>query len=237
MPWFKSQKGAVGKLLGGYEISGTLFAGSGRPYQPLEAFGTYDPSFENAFFGVGSLRPFVGNPNAPKGTIAYGVTTACTILFGDAGCNDALAVPGNFIVYNTLSPGSAGKAMTAAQALKSARYIYNDFGIANQFGVSLSDLEAFNLFKTPYGDLGRNTQFGLPNFTVNLGVSKTTRISERYKLEFKAEATNLLNRRNYGVPDAFTEDASNGFAVSSFENPGFNNGSQRQVRFGLKFIF
>jgi len=36
---------------------------------------------------------------------------------------------------------------------------------------------------------------------------------------------------------SFTEDATGSFAVSSFENPGFNNGSQRQVRFGLKLIF
>ena len=237
LPWNKGQKGAVGKLLGGYEISGTIFAGSGRPYQPLEAFGTYDPNFENAFFGVGALRPFIGNPTAPKGTIAFGVTAACSVLFGDPSCNDALAVPGNFIVYNTLSPGSVGKAMTAAQAMKSARYVYNDFGLANQFGIPLDQLEAFTLFKTPFGNLGRNTQFGLPSFTVNLAVAKTTRISERYKIEFRAEAANLFNRRNYGVPDAFTEDATSSFAVSSFENPGFNNGSQRQVRFGLKLIF
>ena len=214
-----------------------MFLGSGRPYQPLEAFGTYDPSFENAFFGVGALRPFIGNPNAPKGTIAFGVNTACGVFFGDAGCNQALAVPGNFIIYNTLSPGSAGTAVTPSQALQQARYIYNDFGVANQFGLSLSDLEAFNLFKTPFGNLGRNTQFGAKSFTLNLAVSKTTRISEKYKIELRAEAANLLNRRNFGVPDAFTEDASNGFAVSSFENPGYNNGSQRQVRFGLKFIF
>ena len=237
LPWYKPQRGALGKLLGGYELSGTLFIGSGRPYQPLEAFGTYDPSFENAFFGVGALRPFVGNPNAPKGTIAFGVNTACGVLFGDPGCGGALAVPGNFMIYNTLSPGSPGTAVTPAQALQQARYIYNDFGIANQFGFSLSDLEAFNLFKTPFGNLGRNTQFGARSVTLNMAISKTTRISEKYKVEFRAEAANLLNRRNFGVPDAFTEDASNGFAVSSFENPGFNNGNQRQVRFGLKLIF
>jgi len=121
--------------------------------------------------------------------------------------------------------------------LQQARYIYNDFGLANQFGVSLSDLEGFQLFKTPFGNLGRNSQFGFPTYTLNMAVSKTTRISEKYKIEFRAEADNLLNRRNYGVPDAFTEDATNGFAVSSFDNPGYNNGSQRQLRFGLKLIF
>ena len=121
--------------------------------------------------------------------------------------------------------------------MQQARYIYNDFGIANQFGLSLSDLEAFKLFKTPFGNLGRNTQSGLPFYLVNMAIFKTTKLTERTKLEFRIEANNLLNRRNFGVPDAFTEDASNGFAVSSFENPGFNNGSQRQLRLGLRFIF
>jgi hypothetical protein len=56
------------------------------PSTPIEAFGTYDPNFENAFIGVGALRPFNGNPNAPAGAIAYGVTTACGVLFGDRLC-------------------------------------------------------------------------------------------------------------------------------------------------------
>jgi len=246
LPFAKSQKGVVGKLLGGYEVSGTLFLGSGRAYQPLNAFATYDSNFENTFFGIGALRPFNGNPSAPKGTIAFGVSAACFVLFNDPGCNDALAVPGNFILYNTLSPGSPGKAVTPAQALAQARYIYNDFGMFTQFGIPLTGCdpiagnpctEAVNLFKTPFGNLGRNTQSGLPSYTLNLALSKTTRISEKYKIEFRAEATNLLNHRNFGVPDVITEDASNGFAVSSFENPGYNNGSQRQLRFGLKLIF
>ena len=70
-----------------------------------------------------------------------------------------------------------------------------------------------------------------------MSLFKTTNINERYKVEFRVEASNLLNKRNFGVPDAFTEDAFNGIAVSSYQNSGFNNGSQRSLRFGLKFIF
>ncbi len=57
------------------------------------------------------------------------------------------------------------------------------------------------------------------------------------RLEFRGEATNLFNERNFGVPDAFTENASNGLVVSSFQNPGFNTGSVRQLRFGVRFLF
>ncbi|MBV9210151.1 MAG: hypothetical protein JOZ52_05955 [Acidobacteria bacterium] len=85
--------------------------------------------------------------------------------------------------------------------------------------------------------MGRNTFTGLPTYTVNMAFFKTTNVTERTKLEFRLEAFNLLNRRNFGVPDAITEDASNGFTVSSFQNPGFNAGDSRSLRFGLRFIF
>ncbi|HYY94231.1 MAG TPA: TonB-dependent receptor [Pyrinomonadaceae bacterium] len=237
VPYFRDQRGFAGKLLGGYQVSGVVRLGSGRPYTPIEAFGTYDPNFENSFIGVGALRPFIGNPNAPEGTIAFGVTAACGVLFGGTICNDPAAVPGNFILYNTLSPGSAGTVVTAAQVRQQARLIYNDFGLNNQFGIPLNQLEAFQLFKTPYGDVGRNTFHGLPFYGVNLALFKTTNITESKKLEFRVEAANLLNRRNFGVPDPITEDAATAFAVSSFQNPGFNLGQTRNLRFGLRLIF
>jgi len=40
-----------------------------------------------------------------------------------------------------------------------------------------------------------------------------------------------------GVLDPITEDAFTFFAVGSYQNPGFNSGGQRELRFGLKFIF
>jgi hypothetical protein len=39
------------------------------------------------------------------------------------------------------------------------------------------------------------------------------------------------------VPDAFTEDAFFGRFVGSFQNPGFNAGSARQLRLGVRFLF
>jgi hypothetical protein len=213
--------------------------GSGRPYTPVNAFGTYDPTWENAFIGAGGLRPYGGNPSAPVGTIAFGYSAACLLLFGGPECdyNGGDLDPGEFVIYNTLNPGALGTVVAnGSAAIAGANLIYNDFGGSNQFGLPLDTLEAFAFFKTPYG-IGRNTFSGLPFYGVNLSVFKTTNITENTKLEFRLEAANLLNRRNFGVPDVVTEDAHNGFAVSSFQNPGFNNGSQRELRFGLRFIF
>ena len=137
--------------------------------------------------------------------------------------------------------------VTQAEALQQARLFYNDSGVY-QFGIPLRQpplskgdpnpayAEAFSLFKTPFG-IGRNTFLGDAFRTVNLAVFKTTNISERIKIEVRAEATNLFNRRNFGVPDPFTEDAFGSVAVSSFQNSGFNTGSARSMRFGLRFLF
>ena len=255
LPFYKEQKGLVGKLLGGYQVSGLIRLGSGRPYTPQNILGNSDVGFDGAFFGgAGSLRPYSANPNAPDGTIAFGWTSACQLLFSDPACFDgsALDAPGNFILYDTRKPGSVGKHVTAAQALQQARLIYNDSGIINTFGLNgnapfdcakadfinlhFGCAEGLSLFKTPYG-VGRNTFFGENFYGVNLALFKSTKIGEKYKIEFRAEAQNVLNHRNFGVPDPFTEDAYGSVAVSSFQNPGFNGGQNRQLRFGLKLIF
>jgi hypothetical protein len=244
LPFYKEQRGWTGKLLGGYQVNGIIRLGSGRPYTPVVAFGDFDSAFDAGFSsGIGPLRPFNGNPNAPEGTIAFGFFAACQLLFASPVCNSA--VPGDFIVFNTLNPGSDGTlvhgatlAASGSSAMQQARLVYNDFGFFARGNVgSTADLEAYNFFKSPFGDVGRNTFNGLPFYLVNMSVFKTTNLTENTKLEFRLEGFNLFNRRNFGVPDTFTEDASNGTAVSSFQNPGFNNGGNRSLRFGIRFIF
>ena len=235
LPWHKEQRGVIGHLLGGFQFASIIRAGSGRPYTPLEVQSRVDVAFEGAFIN-GVNRPFYGNNNAPDGTIAFSFGAACQVLFG---CDNIPgAVPGTFIIFNTLNPGSTGVVVpNAAAAAQQSQLVYNDFGLVGTFGLPFASASAFQFFKTPYGDVGRNTFTGLPFYSVNLSVFKTTNITENTKLEFRAEAFNLLNRRNFGVPDAITEDAFNGFSVSSFQNPGFNGGNKRTWRLGLRFIF
>ncbi len=245
LPFYKNQEGFVGRLLGGFQMNGILFAGSGRPYTPIQVFSNVDPGFEG-FFTNGVLRPFNGNPNAPQGTIAFGYGAACLAIFDGPECNPdplnlspTLADPGEFIIYNTLRPGSIGTVVANAQtAQQQARLIYNDSGlVAIGFLGSLNDAEAFKYFKNYYGDVGRNTFIGDKLFRANLSLTKTTRINETLKVEVRAEATNIFNRRNFGVPDAITEDASFGPYVGSFQNPGFNVGESRSIRVGVRFLF
>jgi hypothetical protein len=229
LPWMREQRGFLGRVLGGWQANGIVLAGSGRPYTAAQFFGRYDPLL------TGSLRPFNGNPNAPEGTIAFGSFAAENVL-GRTG------VPaGQFVVLNTRQPGTQGTIVaTPQEAMQQSRLVYNDFGLVPAFGLTsdfFPDLEAFNFFRTPFGDVGRNTFLGEPQFTVNFGLFKTTNITEDVRLEFRAEAFNLLNHRNFGVPDPITEDAFLGFNVGSFQNPGYNEGDRRTLRFGLRLLF
>jgi hypothetical protein len=238
LPFMKDQRGFLGKALGGFQFGGLIRVGSGRPYTPNTFYGMYDVNWETGFIGAGGLRPFNGNPAMPDSTIAVSYGAACLTLYGGPECdyNGGTATPGSFIVYNTRNVGAPGTVVPASQATQAARLVYNDFGLFTNFGIPLADLEAFNLFKKPFGDIGRNTFLGEPFALANLSVFKTTNITENTKLEFRVEAFNIFNHRNFGVPDPITEDAGKEFG-GTYGNPGYNNGGNRSLQFGLRFIF
>jgi hypothetical protein len=96
-----------------------------------------------------------------------------------------------------------------------------------------------NAFAIPtagtYGNLGRGTFRGPGLADVDMSVFKNTSLSERVKLQFRAEFFNLLNRANLGTPNATvfsgtSVSASAGLITSLATTP-------RQIQFGLKLMF
>ena len=96
-----------------------------------------------------------------------------------------------------------------------------------------------NAFSLPtvgtFGNAGRGILRGPGLATVDMSVMKNTRLTERFTLQFRAEAFNLLNRANFGTPNpivfsgtAFS--ASAGLITSTTT-------SSRQLQGGLKLIF
>jgi Carboxypeptidase regulatory-like domain/TonB-dependent Receptor Plug Domain/TonB dependent receptor len=96
------------------------------------------------------------------------------------------------------------------------------------------------------GTSGRNIVSG-PNFrNVDLSVNKMFVLTERFNLQFRAEAFNLLNRTNFDLPSN-SDDGSQVFSFSA--NQGtfsqlstagqINNivGTAREIQLGLKLIF
>ncbi len=85
------------------------------------------------------------------------------------------------------------------------------------------------------GNLGRGTYTGPGLADVDMSVFKNTALSERVKLQFRAEFFNLLNRTNLGTPNptvfsGTSPSASAGLITSLATTP-------RQIQFGLKLIF
>ena len=86
-----------------------------------------------------------------------------------------------------------------------------------------------------WGDLGRGVLRGPGLADVDLSVFKNIALSERFRLQFRSEFFNLLNRTNLGTPNATVFSGTSispsaGLITSLATTP-------RQIQFGLKLIF
>jgi hypothetical protein len=70
---------------------------------------------------------------------------------------------------------------------------------------------------------------------VDLSLVKNTAVSERASLQFRAEFFNVLNRANFGTPNAIV--FANGTVSSSAGLITATATMSRQIQFGLKLIF
>jgi hypothetical protein len=86
-----------------------------------------------------------------------------------------------------------------------------------------------------YGNLGRGTYNGPGLAEVDMSVFKNTSLSERLKLQFRAEFFNLLNRANLGTPNATVFSGTNVSASAGLITTLAT--TPRQIQFGLKLIF
>ena len=196
-PWMKNQKGFLGKVLGGWQVSGITSWYGGRPMQPLQtnsgATGTInDRTFLTAFIGTrDQTRPFTGNPNAPINTVGR-------------------VLPSGLMVNQF--------AQTQAVSLNDVRWVYNNADSAKFFG-------------TPFG-IGRNVMRGPRSFTQDASFYKNVNVTEKLKLQFRFEATNLLNNGNLLIP---TLNIENGQSV--FLNPQETETTPRVVTVGMRIFW
>ena len=73
-------------------------------------------------------------------------------------------------------------------------------------GQNINSWYNVNAFAAPtpgtFGDMGRNAVIGPPLKNLNMQLKKTFRITERFKLDFSANASNALNHPSFALPDA-----------------------------------
>jgi hypothetical protein len=89
-----------------------------------------------------------------------------------------------------------------------------------------------------YGNSGRNVIEGPGFVTFDLGLFKNTQVSERVRLQFRAEAFNLFNHANFAAPDNLTLFVDEQETVpGNFARITRTTSTSRQLQFGFKLIF
>jgi hypothetical protein len=97
-----------------------------------------------------------------------------------------------------------------------------------------------NFFSAPclgcVGNLGRNTFIGPDYWAADTSIFKIFHVSERYQLQFRAEAFNVFNHTNFQLGGATGPTDGN-----NLENPQFGQAggtsNPRNLQFGLKLSF
>lgn len=88
---------------------------------------------------------------------------------------------------------------------------------------------------------GRNHFYGPSNYLVNLGIYKNFKITERFKMQFRAEAYNVLNHKNFyvSVSNADFAEVSSIQAVKGALNGGTPGASdeRRNLQLALRLDF
>jgi outer membrane receptor protein involved in Fe transport len=231
LPWYHGQKGLVGHALGGWQVNGTYVLASGRPFTPSQfanagfvSLSYQDSAFQNGFAGgFDAVRPFWGNRNAPRNTVA--ITDVDASYFGYTGT----FLPSS-TGYYSLNQLNQGNLVTVSP--NDVRFILNGPGAARRFG-------------NPFGDVPRNIERGPALNQLNLGVFKNTTITERFKLQLRLEMFNALNHpaAGYGIaggsgalPDTFVEDAQI-LGKDGFNDFGGITKSARRLQFGARLTF
>ena len=88
-----------------------------------------------------------------------------------------------------------------------------------------------------YGNVGRDTLIGPGIASVDFSALKNTQLSERLRLQFRAEFFNILNHANFTTPNTvvFTS-ATSGVSPTAGVITATSTTS-RQIQFGMKLIW
>ncbi len=233
LPFYKEQSGVVGRILGGWQVNGTYFLANGLRFTPsqflvLNGFGSLsydDTGWTGAFLGQDNLRPFYGNPDAPRDSVGISQIDAAILggpLFGLA------SIPiRNLSGFYDFSALNNGRLVEVNK--DQVRFIFNGPGAAK-------------IFNNPFGDVPRGAEVGRRLNNLNLGIFKNIKIDETKRLRFTFDMFNALNHPNPGVgfiasgaiPDRFIEDAG---SPDGFNDQTGAEYARRALQFGLKFIF
>jgi len=232
LPFFHDQHGFLGRVLGGWTISGDYLLASGQRYTPSQLFAGqagaagdfYDAGFLGAFNGgIDSARPFLGNRSAPNSSVGIFAADACN-LFG--ACTTSATNPTALLSLNALNQTPTTAAAFTEQTVNTnqVRYIINS-------GTSQT------IFGSPFGNSPRNIAQDAITNIASFSLYKGIKFSERVGIDFHATAVNVFNHPNFLSVDPFVEDAGLQQQFTGFGDPSLTNSQPRRLIVGAKVSF
>ena len=99
------------------------------------------------------------------------------------------------------------------------------------FGLGIAEIAVLGVIAVLLS--GRNTLLGPGLASLDVSLFKTTQLSERWKLQFRAEFFNVLNRANFSFPSLIVLTTSGAPSPSAGLITSTATTS-RQIQFGLK---
>jgi hypothetical protein len=106
--------------------------------------------------------------------------------------------------------------------------------VSHWFNTSCYQLEPVGTF----GNTGRNTLRGPRFFNTDISLSKDAKLTEQFRLQFRAEVFNIFNHANFANPNNNVFSASGAVNAAAGVITSSNFGTTpRQIQFGLKFTF
>jgi len=207
-PYYKSQQGVIGHLLGGWNFSPIFTAGSGAP------LGCSDGSNAQAFGGADG-----SNFTDTEGCLFNGYNAGNSANGNVLGGVDANTKKGVGTSVATCTNAACGSA-----------------GVPVGINIFANPVAVFDQAHNPI--LGINTRDGgtgpirgLPYWNMDLSVRKNFRITERVSTEFQFLFLNVLNHMQFSDPTLnVTSTGSWGVLNTQGNNP-------RQMEFGLRVSF
>src|SRR6266849_1441980 len=223
LPFYKSQRGFLGKLLAGYQANTTWRYSSGQLWTPAlsTAFANSacQTSFDTTFFsGLSACRPFAGSPSAPVDTVGQ--------------CTNAAIANCGLVDYYTGNPITA------------ARWIYNDNTAAAFFKTPYG-----NVGRNPGV---RGQAVSTVNFSMFKTTKVTERLSLRLEAQVynlfnhlflgvpdpAIDDLNLANGGSFGNNFFNTNGGTNPNALNSgYSNAVLNGLGRRRLVLGAKVTF
>lgn len=87
------------------------------------------------------------------------------------------------------------------------------------------------------GSMGRNAIVGPGFLNTDFSVTKNTKVTERFNLQFRAEMFDVFNHPNFGNPSLVATNSSSFGHIQNTRFPTGDFGSARQIQFALKLVF